>query len=213
MRHLKFTKKEAKTFLEKPLSSRRAQILPRKKMKFKERIFFNIRSIPYLEWKKQIILLIPLWIFYLIVKMLLFSKTELSFHEELISRLSKIAFAYSVPFLSCISADYLFRLLDGKEKALDAASWNRRYFGIWIFSFLLSVFTIPGLLWNIPYLDYELFSGFTGNIAFFVLFTLSMNQAWRKGALLYSEELPSDPVEEGKQIPDDRQTEEKGNNI
>ncbi|MBN1232917.1 MAG: hypothetical protein JXA60_06170 [Candidatus Coatesbacteria bacterium] len=213
MKHLKFTKKEAKSFLEKPLSSRKTQIMPRKKMKFKERIFFSIRSIPYLEWKKLLIPLIPLWILYIIIKMLLLGKTELQFHEELISRLGKISFAYTVPLLICITCDFLFRLMDGKVKTLDATSWNRRYFGIWIFSFIISVFTIPGLLWNIPYLDYDLFSGFTGNIAFFVLFTFSMNQAWRKGALLYSEELPSNPVEEGKQTPYDRQAEEKGNSI
>lgn len=184
MTNLRFSKKEAKSFLERPLGSRKDSPVLQKKRKIRcDEPVFRIDNLPVIDWKISLFTLIVLWIPFLLIYILLHGK-KLSNLEMVVLDVIEIAPAYTLPFLLAFIPDWFLRLLFDKGDAyIDAQAWNRRYRMIWGLSILLSTVLLPGFIFDLDYLPYGLFTGSFGIVLFLVIFTLSLNIAWRKGAV------------------------------
>ncbi len=202
MTNLRFTKKDAQRLLERPLGSKRDIPIPKKKRKIRgDEPAFTVDKLPLIDWKISVITLIVLWIFFLICSLLLNGK-RLSNLEAVLLDASRLAPAYTLPFLLSFIPDWVIRLLSNKgDGYIDADSWNKRYRILWGVSILFSTMLLPGLIFALDFLPYGLFTGSFGIVVFLVIFTLSLNIAWRKGAissmdnpLANTEDKPADEV-------------------
>jgi hypothetical protein len=184
MTNLRFSKRQAKRFLERPLGSRKDAPIPKKKRKVRgDEPVFRVDNLPVIDWKISIIILIVLWIAFLLSYILLHGK-KLSNLEMVILDTSRIAPAYTLPFMLAFIPDWILRLLFNKgDVYIDAHAWNKRYRIIWGISIFFSTLLLPGLIFELDYLPYGLFTGSFGIVLFLVIFTLSLNMAWRKGAV------------------------------